>query len=479
VAVTPLSALPQQVDTRRSLDDDLQEMVHQLSLQLIAEVTLMKRLWVVLVLGLTVFMAERAVAGEPEEAPDGWRSYAARPEIAPRFWVEPMKDPDRPVKYLLGLEGRGEDSGDGRWIRSVPVEAGGYYEFRAEYRAKNVDTPARSILARVLWFDAQGKQLGQAEFPRTTSHPAWEGWSVLTGIYQAPDQAAKAQLELHLRWAAHGRVQWYNAILQPSKTPGPRKVRLATVNYRPRDSKSSQDNLEQFGQLIDEAARQKADIVCLPEGITAVGTGKSYAEAAEPIPGPSTRFLAEYARKHRLYVVAGLYERDGKAIYNTSVLLGRDGQLVGKYRKVCLPREEIDGGLTPGKEYPVFDTDFGRVGMMICWDVHFPEVARELAARGAEVILMPIWGGNETLAQARAIENQLYLVASGYDFPTTIYDKAGKPLATTRKDREVLVTEVDLTERLLWPWLGDWRARIWREGPARRESLTPGESPRP
>jgi formylglycine-generating enzyme required for sulfatase activity len=84
-------------------------------------------------------------------------------------------------------------------------------------------------------------------------------------------------------------------------------------------------------------------------------------------------------------------------------LFGRDGQLIGKYRKVCLPREEIDGGITPGTEYPVFDTDFGRIGMMICWDVSYPEVARELAARGAEMILMPIWGGNETLAKARAI----------------------------------------------------------------------------
>ena len=105
--------------------------------------------------------------------------------------------------------------------------------------------------------------------------------------------------------------------------------------------------------------------------------------------------------------------------------------------------------------------------MMICWDVHFPEVARELAARGAEVILMPIWGGNETLARARAIENQLYLVASGYDFKTAIYDKAGQPFAEGSKSPSVIVAEVDLNDRMLWPWLGDWRARIWREGPAR------------
>jgi predicted amidohydrolase len=77
----------------------------------------------------------------------------------------------------------------------------------------------------------------------------------------------------------------------------------------------------------------------------------------------------------------------------------------GKYRKVCLPSEEIDGGITPGKDYPVFDTDFGRVGMMICWDRSYPEVARRLAAQGAEVLLMPIWGGQELLARSRTQEN--------------------------------------------------------------------------
>jgi predicted amidohydrolase len=284
-----------------------------------------------------------------------------------------------------------------------------------------------------------------------------------------PAQATQARLELHLRWAAEGEVLWRGAELQEISPPAPRLVRLAAVNHRPRGSKSPQENLLRFAGTIDEAARQKADIVCLPEGITVVGTGKQYADVAEPIPGPSTQFLGECAAKHKLYVVAGLYERASTAIYNTSVLIGRDGKLVGKYRKVCLPREEIDGGITPGKDYPVFDTDFGRVGMMICWDVHFPEVARELAARGTEVILMPIWGGNETLARARAIENQLYLVASGYDFKTAIYDKAGQPLAQTAQDPAVITVEVDLNARLLWPWLGDFRARIWREGPARDE----------
>jgi predicted amidohydrolase len=404
-----------------------------------------------------------ARADEAALAPDGWKAEVVRDEIAPRYWVHRSKG-KASADYQLGLAGQGSEAVDGRWVRRQAVVAGKHYAFHAEFQSRDVATPMRSVLARVLWLDARGKQLGD-EFPLTQSTATPDGWTVLTSTYEVPKSATQAQLELHLRWTAHGTVLWRRAGLTESQPPPSRKVRLATVNHRPHNTKSPQENLEQFAELIAEAARQKADIVCLPEGITLTGTGKKYVDVAEPIPGPSTHFLGAHAKKHHLYVVAGLYERAGPVVYNTSVLIGRTGELVGKYRKVCLPREEIDGGMTPGADYPVFDTDFGRVAMMICWDVSYPEVARALAARGAEVLLLPIAGGNEVLVRARAIENQVHLVASGYDIPSAIYDRAGEPLAVARKDPEVLVQEVDLNARRLWYWIGDWRSRIWREAP--------------
>ena len=92
-------------------------------------------------------------------------------------------------------------------------------------------------------------------------------------------------------------------------------------------------------------------------------------------------------------------EREGAAIYNTAVLLDRTGKLMGKYRKVYLPREEIQGGLTPGNDFPVFDTDFGKVGMMICWDVEYADPARALALNGAEIILLPIRAATQVSAK--------------------------------------------------------------------------------
>lgn len=410
--------------------------------------------------------AAAAWVGDEAAAPDGWHTYAARSEIAPRYWV--VRPRGRADEYHLGLAGNGKESTDGRWMRQVPVAGGRYYAFAAEYSPRNVATVSRSVLARILWLDSQGKQLQEAEYPFPGEESAGSPWRPVAGTYQAPAGAVSARLELHLRWTDRGEVLWRRARLSETPPPGARKVRLASVNHRPRHSRSPDVNLEAFLAQVDGAARLKADIVCLPEGITVVGTGKKYADVAEPVPGPSTKRLGEAAAKHRLYIVAGIYERDGTSIYNTSVLIDREGRLAGKYRKVCLPHEEIEGGLTPGREYPVFDTDFGRIGMMICWDLHFPEVARAMAEKGAEVILMPIWGGNETLARARAIENQIFLVASGYDFKTTIYDKAGEPIAEASSDPSVILAEIDLNERLLWPWLGEWRARIWREAPSRR-----------
>jgi predicted amidohydrolase len=130
---------------------------------------------------------------------------------------------------------------------------------------------------------------------------------------------------------------------------------------------------------------------------------------------------------------------------------------------VYLPREEIEGGITPGLDYPVFDTDFGKVGMMICWDVHYADPARALALRGAELILLPIWGGNETLAKARAIENQVFLASSGYDYPTHVLDPSGEIVAVAPESGTAAIATIDLNRRYADEWLGNMRGRMMKE----------------
>ena len=90
----------------------------------------------------------------------------------------------------------------------------------------------------------------------------------------------------------------------------------------------------------------------MPETLTYYHSGRTFAQCAEPIPGPSTEYFGGLAEKHDLYLVAGLLERDANLIYNVAVLIGPDGEVAGKYRKICLPRGEIEGGISPGKIIP-------------------------------------------------------------------------------------------------------------------------------
>jgi predicted amidohydrolase len=393
-------------------------------------------------------------------APDGWRTWAPRAEIAPRTYIDRIHYRSHPG--ALAVSGNGNAGVYGGWEYDVPgIHANTWYRFTAYYRAIGVPHESLEIVPRVDWKTAASKRAGRADYPYKTSRES--DWNKVTADVLAPTNAATATLQLFLFNAPQGTVWWDDISLEPIPAPAPRPVTLATVNQRPSGTKSPAESVRQFVAAVDHGVTGKVDVILLPEGITVIGTGKGYVDVSETIPGPTTATLGELARRHSSYIVAGIYEREGEIVYNTAVLIDRQGEVAGKYRKVYLPSAEIEGGLTPGNDYPVFRTDFGTVGLMICYDVFYSDPAHALARQGAEIILLPIWGGDETLAKARAIENQVFLVTSGYDHPTYIMDPTGNRIASAPQHGDVAISTVDLNQRWWDAQLGDMRARRMKE----------------
>jgi len=405
-----------------------------------------------------------SIAQKSETQHTGWQFQSQREEIEPVHWVE--KNILYNGETTLAVAGDGKSYVNGSWSRTYAVCSGKYYEFITFFKPENITQLDRTVLAKITWKAENEERINFVEFPAVKAIETKGGWFIIEQRYQIPEGAVKAQIDLIYRWDAKGKVYFGGTSFKETDAIPSRLVRLGTIHYEPKNTISSQENLEQFGKLLNIAGEQKADIVCLPEGITLVGTEKTYLDVSETIPGPTTKFLGHIAKKYNMYIVAGIYEKDGPVLYNTAVLLGRDGKLQGKYRKVAVPREEIDGGITPGETFPVFDTDFGTIGIMVCWDVFFPEPARMLAFNGAEVIFMPIWGGDITLARARAIENQVYLVSSSYHMKTGVFDKTGEFIAEGTEKKPVVVVEVDLNQRKLFRGLGEFINRIQRELPS-------------
>jgi predicted amidohydrolase len=387
----------------------------------------------------------------------GWSAWAARDEIRPLCTVDTTHY--RSAPDALAIFGNNNPGEYGGWACTAGgVRAGQYYRLRAYYRTESVADERRQVVARLDWRGASGERVGQPDYAYEES--ADGDWNCVTASVPAPPGATSVRIELSLGWAPRGTVWWDDITLEETKPPAPRWVRVGTVSLHPRNDP---DNLGAYLRALDRIAQDKPDIVCLGEEILVEGSSRAYADAAEPIPGPSTTRLGERARKYGMYIVAGLTERDGRFVYNTAVLIDRHGEVAGRYRKVYLPREEIEGGMTPGGAYPVFETDFGKIGLMICWDNEYVDGARAMAFQGAEILFVPAAGGYLTLLKARALENHLYVVSSGYDVESAIIDPTGEVLFSTMESGVTKTVSVNLAERFTDPWLGDMRPRFHKE----------------
>lgn len=339
---------------------------------------------------------------------------------------------------------------------------------QARVEAQAVTRPREQVVCQVRW---KGEKLGEGVAPE-----------YVTGCDQvvtAPLLASGAELSLLLQWAAGASLVFSEIAFEPATAPVSRPVRIATLYWRPRQVSTPIENIAAFSGLIDRVGPSRPDVVLLPEATTSIGAGLTVPEAAQDPDGPAFQALSAKARQYGSYIIYGAYERSGVVVYNTAFVIGRDGSLIGRHRKVQLPVGEIEAGLSAGDAYGAFDLDFGRVGILICHDAAFDEPARILALAGARLLFVPAWGADLTQIKARALDNGVWVVTAGYDVPSAVIDPAGEVRAQTWKDLGdgTALASFDIARPVFRPWVGDWnRAALKQRRPDTYRSLL--EEPR-
>jgi predicted amidohydrolase len=226
-----------------------------------------------------------------------------------------------------------------------------------------------------------------------------------------------------------------------------------------------QKRLEQLSELVDrmaEASEQKyhrgLDVAVLPEtSVTGELSGNAAAQALA-FEGPLKDVFRRKAREHHCYIVVPTYlldDKEKKLCSNAAILVGRQGEVVGIYRKVHLAvqagSDALENGTTPGKDVPVFACDFGKLGIQICFDMEFDYGWSELARKGAELVVWPTQSPQTAHPAFRAMQNRYYIVSSTWRDNASFFEPTGKIVAQIREPAHVLVEQIDLSYAIL-PW---------------------------
>lgn len=242
----------------------------------------------------------------------------------------------------------------------------------------------------------------------------------------------------------------------------------------------------QMEPLIAQAGAAKADIICFSENAFGHGienTGQNRDDYQDVLDGPDMRWAAEQAARQEINIIMPTVGFHAGQFRNVSIVLDRKGNLAGVYEKVHLTNWEKKSGLVGGDAWPVFDLDFGRVGIMICHDLHFPESARCLALNGAEIIFWPthfqaLWGDDYIMAlmRATAIHNGVYLASISLGPEPGQPWVSNAPLARSGLigprgewrfsagfQPGLAMGTIDLDERLDRPWFSDSANDDYRE----------------
>jgi len=353
--------------------------------------------------------------------PTSRRLWSPRAELAPLLSESGGR---------LRVESNGSEGCYGGWECVYAWPQAPFARVRVGARPRNLQRGVDGIHAAMVWGDE--------------AYPRWEPLLpvsvegdeyVYEGLGLRPPDATCLNVRLMIAWSSTGSIEWSEPEVLPEAAPAPRRRRFGVAGGPlPEGERSIAANTEAYLAVCREAAEASIDLLCLPEVMLTTGMPSSASDLLDQaieIPGPVLEPFQDLAHEAHMALCFSAWERLGELVHNTAVLIGPDGALVGKYRKVHLASPyEVWWGVTPGHEFEVFDVGGCRVAMNICMDSSALESARVPARLGAEVLCMPIMGDHRAVTpweacnltfdpdrwlaiqRVRAMDNHLYMVIS-------------------------------------------------------------------
>ena len=403
-----------------------------------------------------------------------WKSYAPNIKVVPVFSSEDDKN------YIQLNDWRGF----GMWEKEFPFPEGNGCSIK-------VDSTASVSLGNKVGVVVCFKQSDGNYFCEDYLEPIENSDGTLSfyGEYEREEDIVSIVVKTYFKWNV-GKVGFFNTDIQSWEPTKDRIARIVTtcITYT-EGEKTKQDRYERINKLLEKIEKEveKPDLILFTELTPVMGLYLPMEIQQETIPGETTNFMAKWAKRLNCYIGVGLRELCSEGhLYNSAAMIGRDGSIVGVYRKVNLTWGESSTGIIPGSTHPVFDLDFGKVGFAICWDNWFGENARMLRLNGAELMLVPIagdgipehrdcvWGGR---ASEQGMAAAFAPFCPSYDglLSARIFDNQGALIAHTSENNSYAYADLNFSKRIRTKYLsvkskGEGRSLYVRE---RRDDLYP------
>lgn len=337
------------------------------------------------------------------------------------------------------------------------IIGGKVYEVTVPCRTDNLTAGKSQIIAS--WLDENGKAYSRGYLEKI-SELSELSEDVMKICYHVPEKVTALEIEYRL-WSHNGGTAVFGMPQITCKGDyKPRMANIAAAWFNTAGgNRTLTDNLADILRIADNAGNSadKPDLLVFSEAIYGRGINLPLPERALKLDSEAIKQICGKAMKYQMYIAVGLHIDDGGLYKNVALIIDRKGDIAHIYNKTHLAMVEYENGLVPGSEIPVYDLDFGRVGVLICWDHFFSEPARILHQKGAEIIILPTAGDTLYQSRSRAVDGGTYIVISGTKeaASSVIIDPHGNVIATAAESPELGYTcaQIDLNQRQLTYWL--------------------------